>query len=92
MYDSSGTLSVMPRYRMPLSATWTRILDTGRIEQGTGSGKSYWPVGVMGDMFFCLVLKGQQVYPGFPRPLLQRVSVRLPLRRTESDEAHLEEQ
>ena len=82
----------MPRYRVPLSATWMRILDTGRIKQGSSSGKSYWPVGVMGDMFFCLILNGQQPYPGFPRPLLQQLSIRLPLGRTESDEARLEEQ
>lgn len=92
MYDSSGTLSVMPRYRMPLSATWTRILDTGRIEQGTGSGKSYWPVGVMGDMFFCLILKGQQAYPVFPLPPIQEFSIRLPFKRVRSNKALLEEQ
>ena len=92
MYDSSGTLSVMPHFRVPLSATWIRILQTGRIAQGMGGSKSYWPVGVMGDMFFCLILKGQQAFPGFPRPLLQQLSVRLPLRQTESDQARLQEQ
>ncbi|KAI1785488.1 hypothetical protein LXA43DRAFT_845501, partial [Ganoderma leucocontextum] len=92
IYDSSGALSVMPRFRVSLSATWVRILHTGRLEGGTGSGKSYWPVGVIGDTFFHIILKGQQAHPGFPRPLIQELPIRLPFKRTDSREALLEEQ
>nr|VWO98230.1 Zn(2)-C6 fungal-type domain-containing protein [Ganoderma boninense] len=90
IYDSSGALSVMPRFRVPLSAMWVRILRTGQIEQGRDNDRSYWPVGIIGAMFFCVVLRGQQTHPGFPRPLLNEVSVSLPFNGIDSQEARLE--
>ncbi len=78
----------MPRFRVRLSAMWVRIL---RVEQGAGSCKSYWPVGIIGDTLFCLILKGQQTYPGFPRPLIHELSIRLPFKLMDSEEAVLEE-
>ena len=71
---------------------WTRILHTGQIEQGMGRSKSYWPVGVMDNIFFCLLLQEAQTCPGFPWPLLRQVSIRLPFKRIDSEEAVLEEQ
>ncbi|KAI0371170.1 hypothetical protein BV20DRAFT_965857 [Pilatotrama ljubarskyi] len=91
IYDSSGVLHIMPRFRIPLSATWIRALDTNKLERREGKHESYWPVGVAGDAFMCLILKGRQEHPGFPRPLIQELPIRLPFKRTDPKEAPLEE-
>ncbi|PCH43744.1 hypothetical protein WOLCODRAFT_122518 [Wolfiporia cocos MD-104 SS10] len=91
IYDSSGVLNVMPRFRLPFAATWTRILDTNLLDRREGKQESYWPVGVSGDTFMCLILKGRQEYPAFPRPLIQELPLRFPFHRTDPKEAPLEE-
>ncbi|TBU37864.1 hypothetical protein BD309DRAFT_973062 [Dichomitus squalens] len=92
IYDSAGILNAMPRFRIPLSATWVRILDTNKLDRREGKDESYWPVGVVGDNFMCLILKGRQGHPGFPRPLIQELPIRLPFKRTDAKESPLEEQ
>lgn len=57
MYDSAGILNILPRFRIPLQATWARLLDTNTLERRQGKIESYWPVGVSGDTFMCLILK-----------------------------------
>ena len=47
----------MPRFRLPFAATWTRALDTNLLERREGKQESYWPVGVAGETFMCLILK-----------------------------------
>ncbi|KAI0342000.1 hypothetical protein BDW22DRAFT_1331357 [Trametopsis cervina] len=91
LYDSSGILNILPRFRIPFQATWMRLLDTNTLERRQGKIESYWPVGVTGDTFMCLILKGRQEHPGFPRPLIQELPCRLPFKRTDAKESSLEE-
>ena len=81
----------MPRFRIPLSAMWVRMFSTAQMEGGLASGKWYWPVGVMEDVLFCLLLKGR-TDPGFPRPILHEISMSLEFKRpgSGSQEAILE--
>lgn len=57
IYDSTGVLHALPRFRLPFAATWSRLLDTNSLERREGKQESYWPVGVSGDIFMCLILK-----------------------------------
>ena len=92
MYDSAGVVYLMPRFRIPLRGTWVRILDTEKLERKQGKDESYWPVGLSEDSFMCLILKGRQEHPTFPRPLIQDLPVRLPFRGKDPKDAPLEEQ
>ncbi|EMD37802.1 hypothetical protein CERSUDRAFT_114458 [Gelatoporia subvermispora B] len=91
IYDSSGVLNILPRYRLQFAATWTRILNTNDLERREGKQESYWLVGVAGDILMCLILKGRQEYPSFPRPLIQELPIRLPFKRTGTADGSLEE-
>jgi chromosome transmission fidelity protein 4 len=81
----------MPRFRIPLRGTWARVLDTNKLERREGKDESYWPFAVTGETFRCLVLKGRQEHPPFPVPYPSEIEMRLPFRKTDADEAPLEE-
>ncbi|KAI0320775.1 WD40 repeat-like protein [Amylostereum chailletii] len=91
IYDSAGVVYIMPRFRIPLRGTWVRVLDTNKLERKQGKDESYWPVDISQDAFMCLILKGRQEHPSFPRPLIQELEVRLPFRRKDPKEGPLEE-
>ncbi|THH30799.1 hypothetical protein EUX98_g3387 [Antrodiella citrinella] len=91
IYDSSGVLNALPRFRLPFAATWTRVLNTNTLARREGKQESYWPVGVSGETFMCLILKGKQEHPGFPRPLIQELPLQFPFKRIETKDGQLEE-
>ena len=79
MYDSTGILSVLDRFRRPMQGRWIPILDTNTLARRQGKDESYWPIGLSGKLFMCLILKGREEYPAWPRPLVQELEVQLPM-------------
>ena len=57
IYDSTGLLSVLDRFRRPGQARWVPILDSATLTRREGKTETYWPVGVTATHFTCVILK-----------------------------------
>ncbi|KIY69555.1 hypothetical protein CYLTODRAFT_488848 [Cylindrobasidium torrendii FP15055 ss-10] len=90
MYDSTGRLHVLTKFRVPHHASWARVLDTNTLARREGKDESYWPLGLEGNNFLCFILKGQNQYPGVQRPLPQELTLELPFRQAEAKDEELE--
>ncbi|KAL8729142.1 MAG: hypothetical protein Q9181_005104 [Wetmoreana brouardii] len=80
IYDSSGVLLVLLHWRSPGQARWVPLLDTKTLERLRGGKReeSYWPVAVAQGKFHCIILKGGDQYPYFPKPLLSEFEFKIP--------------
>jgi chromosome transmission fidelity protein 4 len=81
IYDSTGTLLVLMHWRKPGQARWVPLLDTKLLDRLADGKKdeSYWPVAVATERFHCIILKGGEKHPYFPRPLLSDFEFKIPL-------------
>ena len=81
IYDSAGVLLVLLHWRTPGQARWVPLLDTTRLDRLADGKKeeSYWPVAVAEDKFHCIILKGGDQYPYFPKPLLSEFDFKVPI-------------
>lgn len=84
VYDSTGVLLILQHWRSPGQARWVPVLDTKLLERLASGRKeeSYWPVAVAQEKFHCIILKGGDQYPYFPRPLLSEFDFAIPISST----------
>lgn len=77
-------LLVLQHWRTPGQARWVPLLDTKQLDRLAGGRKeeNYWPVAVAREMFHCIILKGGDQYPYFPRPLLSEFEFKIPITTT----------
>lgn len=68
-------------WRKPSQASWIPLLDTKLLPRLAGGRKSesYYPIAVADNKFHCIILKGGDQYPYFPRPLLSEFDFSVPL-------------
>lgn len=80
VYDSTGVLLILQHWRTPGQARWVPLLDTKALERLAGGRKeeTYWPVAVAQEKFHCIILKGGDQYPYFPKPLLSEFEFKIP--------------
>ncbi|KAH8820438.1 chromosome segregation protein-like protein [Xylogone sp. PMI_703] len=81
IYDSTGTLLTLLHWRIPSQACWVPLLDTKLLSRLASGRKTenYFPVAVADNKFHCIILKGGDQYPYFPRPLLSEFDFQIPL-------------
>lgn len=80
IYDSTGVLLILEHWRMPGQSRWVPLLDTkllDRLQDGRKQ-ETYWPVAVAQGKFHCIILKGGDQYPYFPKPLLSEFDFKIP--------------
>ncbi|KAG9773957.1 sepB protein, partial [Aureobasidium melanogenum] len=83
IYDSNGVLLTLLHWRSPGQAKWVPLLDTRLLDRVKDGKKeeTYWPVAVAGERFHCIILKGGDKTPYFPRPLLTEFDFHVPASR-----------
>ncbi|KAF2118900.1 WD40-repeat-containing domain protein [Lophiotrema nucula] len=81
IYDSTGVLLTLLHWREKGQARWVPMLDTTLLSRLSSGNKeeSYWPVAVASQKFHCIILKGQDKYPYFPRSILSEFDFHIPL-------------
>ncbi|OJJ44164.1 hypothetical protein ASPZODRAFT_72494 [Penicilliopsis zonata CBS 506.65] len=81
IYDSNGVLLVLQHWRIQGQARWVPLLDTRQMDRlATGrKEETYWPVAMAQEKFHCIILKGGDRYPYFPRPLLSEFEFKIPI-------------
>ncbi|RFU33609.1 hypothetical protein B7463_g2756, partial [Scytalidium lignicola] len=81
IYDSTGTLLTLLHWRIPSQACWVPLLDTKLLSRLASGRKTenYFPIAVADNKFHCIILKGGDQYPYFPRPLLSEFDFQVPL-------------
>lgn len=81
IYDSTGTLLTLLHWRQPSRASWVPLLDTKLLDRLASGRKneSYFPIAVADNKFHCIILKGGDQYPYFPRPLLSEFGFSIPI-------------
>ncbi|KAJ6779892.1 hypothetical protein PWT90_08664 [Aphanocladium album] len=81
IYDSTGTLLTLLHWRQPSRACWVPLLDTKLLPRLASGRKheTYFPIAVADHKFHCIILKGGDKYPYFPRPLLSEFDFSIPL-------------
>ena len=89
IYDSTGTLLILQHWRSLGQARWVPILDTKKLDRlATGKKEeTYWPVALAQGKFHCIILKGGDQYPYFPKPLLSEFDLKIPLSSISSSES-----
>ncbi|KAJ5364594.1 uncharacterized protein N7496_010307 [Penicillium cataractarum] len=93
IYDSTGVLVVLQHWRTPGQARWVPLLDTKQLSRLAGGRKeeTYWPVAVAQEKFHCIILKGGDKNPYFPRPLLSEFDFQVPVSSNPPKESESED-
>jgi chromosome transmission fidelity protein 4 len=81
IYDTTGTLLTLLHWRRPSKAYWVPLLDTKLLPRLAGGKRqeNYFPIAVADNKFHCIILKGGDQYPYFPRPLLSEFDFSVPI-------------
>ena len=81
IYDTVGVLLILQHWRTPGQARWVPVLDTKNLARLADGKKeeTYWPVAVAQERFYCIILKGGEQHPYFPKPLLTDFAFEIPL-------------
>lgn len=92
VFDTAGVLRVLQRQRRPDQGCWVPVFN-GKVHAAQlGKTEKYWPVGVLRDRLMCVVLRGNNPYPFFPRPPVKDIPLQLPLLEMTTEVGRLEEE
>ncbi|KAJ7072346.1 hypothetical protein C8F01DRAFT_1205930 [Mycena amicta] len=90
MFDTTGRVHVLTKYRIPHHASWARVMDTEILERKQGKDESYWPIAIFGSTLLCFILKGQEPYPKNPLPPPQELPIEMPFTTENKAEEKIE--
>ncbi|KAI8057496.1 WD40-repeat-containing domain protein [Thamnidium elegans] len=91
-FDSFSILRVLQDQRRPYQGRWVPVFDGKLYASQQNKTEKYWPVGVLRDKLMCVILRGNNPYPFFPRPPIRDIPLQLPLLDMLSEVGKLEEE
>lgn len=98
IFGKDDVLLILNKWRRPRESRWVPILDAKmEIWQMSGgknsNGIHVWPLGLTTTQFTCILVKGKDIWPGFPLPLPSDMDLRVPiLVKKQLWENHLEKE
>ncbi|CAL9736666.1 DNA polymerase alpha-binding protein [Monosporozyma servazzii] len=98
IFGKDDILLILNKWRRPRESRWVPILDAKmEIWQMSGGKDSndihVWPLGLTTTSFTCILVKGKEIWPGFPLPLPSDMELRVPiLVKKQLWEFHLEKE
>ncbi|KAG8903969.1 hypothetical protein FRB99_002448 [Tulasnella sp. 403] len=78
-------------FTMAALGRWVPLLDTNTLARKAGKDEYYWPVSLSSKELLCVILKGGERYPGFPRPMIQEIEMQMPLLNLDAPQGQAEE-
>lgn len=90
-FDSAGVLRLLYHQRRPFQGRWIPVFDSKSYASANERTEKYWPVGVLRDRLMCVILRGSNTYPFFPRPPVKDIPLQLPLLEQSTEVGQLEE-
>ncbi|CAO3670382.1 unnamed protein product [Rhizopus microsporus] len=90
IYDSDGILRILHHQRRPNQGSWVPVFDGRAYAKSVQKSETYWPVGLLRDRLMCVILRGSNQYPYFPRPPVNEVPLQLPIVEPESETGKIE--
>ncbi|KAI8878293.1 WD40 repeat-like protein, partial [Backusella circina FSU 941] len=92
IYDSHFIMRVLSKQRRPNQGAWVPVFNGVRHAQTIQKTERYWPVGLLNDKLMCVIVRGSNQYPFFPRPIVSDIELEMPVVNTDPQTAKLEEQ
>ncbi|KAI7867064.1 WD40-repeat-containing domain protein [Mucor mucedo] len=92
VFDTAGVMRVLQRQRRPDQGCWVPVFDGKAHAAQLEKTEKYWPVGLLRDRLMCVVLRGNNPYPFFPRPPVKDIPLQLPLLEMNTEVGGLEQE
>ncbi|CAG8470293.1 5861_t:CDS:10 [Ambispora leptoticha] len=91
IYNSDGLLSILYMVHIPNQCRWVPVLDTKQLPQSRANLITYWPVGLSGNTFRCIICKRGEKYPPYPLPSIDEITLQIPILHLEKTNCQIEE-
>ncbi|KAI9630892.1 hypothetical protein KEM48_013509 [Puccinia striiformis f. sp. tritici PST-130] len=87
----SSSFEIVQEARRPRQGRWVPMLATASLKTEGQFDRVYWPVSVTDSELSCIIIKGGETQPTIPAPMMQQVSLQMPLLEQDSPQGQLEE-
>ncbi|KAI9029607.1 WD40-repeat-containing domain protein [Phycomyces nitens] len=89
--DSSGVVFILHQQRHAGQALWVPVFDGPATAARRERTERYWPIGLLREELMCLILRGKNMFPYFPRPQVNSVELMMPTTQLDTETGKLEE-
>ncbi|KAI7867823.1 WD40-repeat-containing domain protein [Spinellus fusiger] len=91
VYDSDDQLYILHHQWKRGQSHWVPVFDGKATAARHERTERYWPIGLMREEMMCLILRGANQHPYFPRPQVHSVPLLMPTTQLETESGQLEE-